>query len=34
MKLTFGIAENGTAAAAEAQGAPTEEIKSRVEQQA
>jgi len=34
IKLTLGIAKNGTVASAEAQGAPTEEIRSRIEQQA
>ncbi len=34
VKLTLGIAKNGTVTSAEAQGAPTEEIKSRIEQQA
>jgi photosystem II stability/assembly factor-like uncharacterized protein len=34
IKLTLGIAKNGTVASAEAQGAPTQEIRSRIEQQA
>jgi len=34
IKLTLVIAKNGTVASAEAQSAPTEEIKSRIEQQA
>jgi photosystem II stability/assembly factor-like uncharacterized protein len=34
IKLTVGIAKNGIVTSAEAQGAPTEEIKSRIEQQA
>jgi photosystem II stability/assembly factor-like uncharacterized protein len=34
IKLTLGIAKNGTVVSAEAQSAPTEEIKSRIEQQA
>jgi hypothetical protein len=33
IKLTLGIAKNGTVASAEAQGAPTQEIRSRIEQQ-
>ena len=34
IKLTLVIAKNGTVASAEAQSAPTDEIKSRIEQQA
>ena len=33
IKLILGIAKNGTVTSVEAQGAPTPEIKSRVEQQ-
>jgi Na+-translocating ferredoxin:NAD+ oxidoreductase RnfG subunit len=33
IKLVFGIAKNGTVTSVEVQGAPTPEVKSRIEQQ-
>jgi hypothetical protein len=34
IKLAFEIAQNGTVVSVETQGAPTPEVKSRIEQQA